>query len=103
MKERKMKRKELADSTVSPGWGVAGWLDPFGVKRESAGSVQARDRPRYRRTRQAPSAFRRSCPQSRRRTQAHSRTGRDAGESLERLIEPLSRGDPESALRWTCK
>jgi len=22
---------------------------------------------------------------------------------LERLIEPLSRGDPESALRWTCK
>jgi hypothetical protein len=22
---------------------------------------------------------------------------------LESLIEPLSRGDPESALRWTCK
>jgi hypothetical protein len=22
---------------------------------------------------------------------------------LERLIEPLSRGDPESPLRWTCK
>lgn len=22
---------------------------------------------------------------------------------LERLVEPLSRGDPESPLRWTCK
>src|SRR5271165_2929973 len=55
------------------------------------GSVQARDRPRYRRTRQAPSAFRRSCPQSRRRTQANSRTGRDAGErlgTLDRAAEP---------------
>ena len=48
-------------------------------------------------------AFRRSYPQIRRRTQAHSGTGRDAGEDLERLIEPLSRGDPESPLRWTCK
>src|SRR5258707_15710240 len=48
-------------------------------------------RPRYRRTRQPPSAFRRSCPQSRRRTQAHSRTGRDAGERLgavDRAAEP---------------
>ena len=38
-----------------------------------------------------PSAFRRSCPQSRRRTQAHSRTGRDAGERLgavDRAAEP---------------
>jgi hypothetical protein len=48
-------------------------------------------------------AFRRSYPQIRRRTQAHSGTGRDAGEDLERLIEPLSRGDPEVPLRWTCK
>lgn len=24
-------------------------------------------------------------------------------EDLERLVEPLTRGDPESALRWTCK
>src|SRR5882757_4669160 len=55
------------------------------------GSVQACDRPWYRRTRQAPRAFRRSCPQSRRRTQAHSRTGRDAGEGLgaiDRAAEP---------------
>ena len=35
--------------------------------------------------------------------QAHRRTGRDAGEGFGHLIEPLSRGDPESALRWTCK
>src|SRR5580693_5365439 len=48
-------------------------------------------------------AFRRSYPQTRRGTQAHRRTGRDAGEDLEHLIEPLSRGDPESPLRWTCK
>jgi Rhodopirellula transposase. len=44
-----------------------------------------------------------ACPQTRRRTQAHSRTGRDAGEGFGALIEPLSRGDPESPLRWTCK
>jgi len=25
------------------------------------------------------------------------------GEDLERLVEPLTRGDPESPLRWTCK
>ena len=25
------------------------------------------------------------------------------GEALERLVEPLTRGDPESPLRWTCK
>jgi Rhodopirellula transposase DDE domain len=24
-------------------------------------------------------------------------------EDLERLVEPLTRGDPESPLRWTCK
>src|SRR5207244_3889872 len=24
-------------------------------------------------------------------------------EALERLVEPLTRGDPESPLRWTCK
>jgi hypothetical protein len=27
----------------------------------------------------------------------------DLAEALDRLIEPTSRGDPESALRWTCK
>ena len=32
-----MKRKELADSTVSPGWAIAGRPDPIGVKRETAG------------------------------------------------------------------
>ena len=38
-----------------------------------------------------PVAFRRSYPQTRRRTQAHSRTGRDAGEgfgALDRAAEP---------------
>src|SRR6202140_3704886 len=29
--------------------------------------------------------------------------GGSLGRDLERLIEPLSRGDPESPLRWTCK
>jgi len=27
----------------------------------------------------------------------------ELGEVLDRLVEPLSRGDPESPLRWTCK
>ncbi len=32
-------------------------------------------------------------------------TAIDAGlrAALERLVDPVSRGDPESALRWTCK
>ena len=32
-------------------------------------------------------------------------TEKQAGilEALERLVEPLTRGDPESPLRWTCK
>ena len=32
-------------------------------------------------------------------------TERDPGieQTLEELVEPLSRGDPESPLRWTCK
>ena len=40
---------------------------------------------------EAPSAFGGSCPQSRRRAQAHRRTGRDAGEgfgALDRAAEP---------------
>jgi transposase len=28
---------------------------------------------------------------------------RNVGLELEKLIEPLTRGDPESPLRWTCK
>ena len=27
----------------------------------------------------------------------------ELGEALDRLVEPLTRGDPESPLRWTCK
>src|SRR5665811_1543158 len=32
-------------------------------------------------------------------------TQKDPGllEALERLVEPVTRGDPESPLRWTCK
>jgi hypothetical protein len=39
-----------------------------------------------------------------RRLIAAAESRHDAGERfLEHLIEPLSRGDPEFTLRWTCK
>ena len=68
------------------------------------GSVQARDRAWHCRTRQAPSGLPAELSanpaEGRKRTVEQDAT---LVRDLERLIEPLSRGDPESALRWTCK
>ena len=51
----------------------------------------------------SPAGFRRSYPQT---GGARKRTAEQVAtlvRDLEHLIEPLSRGDPESPLRWTCK
>ena len=42
-------------------------------------------------------------PQSRWRPQAHRETDTTLRTDLESLIEPVTRGDPESPLRWTSK
>jgi hypothetical protein len=47
----------------------------------------------------APDRVRRPGGGRKRATQLHP----ELGEALDRLVEPLTRGDPESPLRWTCK
>ncbi|MCC7084444.1 MAG: hypothetical protein IT427_05510 [Pirellulales bacterium] len=51
----------------------------------------------------ATSACREASTSPRRRTKAAQRTDPDLLKALEALIEPATRGDPESPLRWTCQ
>src|SRR3990172_9019382 len=69
--------------------GVSGGAIRAGVKELKARPVLAGSRPRIRR------------PGGGRKRTVH--TDPTLLKDLERLIEPGTRGDPESPLRWTCK
>lgn len=76
-------------SLVSEATGVARATIVAGIKEVEMGPVPGSERPRIRR----PGAGRKEL------------TARDPGlrEALERLVDPTTRGDPMSPLRWTCK
>jgi len=97
--DERRRRLVAAAEALTLGWGgVAAVAQATGVSRRAiqAGIAEL----------QAPAASR--LPQDRIRRPGGGRTRtvvRDPAlrQDLERLIDPVTRGDPDSALRWTCK
>ena len=101
MMDERMRRQWAAAEAESYGWGgrcaVSGatGLSPNTISRGLAELLARRKNPRA----VAESRLRR--PGGGRKRAIDADTG--LAKALERLVDPVTRGDPMSALRWTCK
>ncbi len=99
--DERMRRQWAAAEARAYGWGglhvvsAAVGMSPNTIRKGLAELVARENNPQA----VVSPAVRRKGGGRKRRSEA------DPGlvEALEELVEPLTRGDPESALRWTCK
>src|SRR5262245_5161837 len=99
--DERVRRQWAASEAMAYGWGgiqavsPAAGMSPTTIRRGSAELRARRASPRE----AIPSRIRRAGGGRKRRTVADP----DLMDALEALVDPATRGDPESPLRWTCK
>jgi hypothetical protein len=101
MMNERMRRQWAASEAQAYGWGgvraVSGaiGMSPNTIRRGLAELLDRRSHP------DAPVELRIRRPGGGRKTLSENDPG--LLEALEHLVDPVTRGDPESPLRWTCK
>jgi hypothetical protein len=100
--EERVRRQWAAAEATAVGWGgVAAVVAATGMSHNTIRRGVRELRERAKRPRQRVVSKRIRCVGGGRKSINESDPS--IQEALERLVEPLTRGDPESPLRWTCK
>ena len=100
--DERVRRQWAAAEATAVGWGgIAAVVAATGMSHNtiSRGVQELRERAKRARQRVASKRIRRVGGGRKSITESDP----SILEALERLVEPLTRGDPESPLRWTCK
>ena len=101
MMDERMRRVWAASESPAYGWGgiqavsLATGMSPHTIRR---GLVELADRP-ARANARLPERLRVAGAGRKAATEANV----ELAAALERLVDPVTRGDPQSPLRWTCK
>jgi hypothetical protein len=99
--DERMRRRWAASEARAYGWGgvravsTVTAMSPSTIRRGIAELVEQERNPKA----EVTARLRRVGAGRKRRTEADPQLQ----ESLEKLVEPLTRGDPQSPLRWTCR
>lgn len=100
--DERMRRRWAAAEATAIGWGgVAAVVAATGMSHNTIGRGVRELPQRAKKPRQAAESKRIRCVGGGRK--AIVEADPSILDALERLVEPLTRGDPESPLRWTCK
>ena len=100
--DERVRRQWAATEALSMGWGgVAAVVAATGMSHNTIARGLRELRERTKRPRQRVVSKRIRCVGGGRKSIAEADPS--ILDALERLVEPLTRGDPESPLRWTCK
>lgn len=99
--DERMRRQWAASEATAYGWGgiqaiaQATGLSPTTIRKGQAELAERAEHPEN----AIPARLRRAGAGRKRKTEEFP----ELVEELERLVDPVTRGDPESPLRWTCK